>query len=322
MIVQYGAGGGVDTVIRAACGVLERILGSRFVVINMPGAVGSLASAEVFRRPADGYTLLGAGDYSKSHRVLGLSTTVPWKDWQYYKLAGSIPAWSVRYDSPYKTIADVVEDALARPGKVRVSTSGIGGAWHEATLIGLGPTGAEFTYVPYSGGAEAALAGLRGDVEVIASGVHEVVQFLRADQLRTLAVFSQRPIEVPGVRQPLRTLAESLPGVAVGGLDYPMVLGFKRDVDPSILKKLEVALQDAVADPDFTRVLHERVIFPDFLSGAEADREAAYYESLTAWTFWEHQLPGVRVDPSALGIPRPENFEQWWPPTGYRPAIP
>ena len=55
--------------------------------------------------------------------------------------------------------------------------------------------------------------------------------------------------------------------------------------------------------------------------GEAADRAASLAESTTSWLMWDLQIEGVKVNPADLGIPRPEDFDKWWPPEGYEPRI-
>ena len=52
-----------------------------------------------------------------------------------------------------------------------------------------------------------------------------------------------------------------------------------------------------------------------------ADEAAARAESTTSWLLWDLKVEGVKVNPADLGIPRPKDFNKWWPPKGYKPAF-
>ncbi|CAN5553936.1 hypothetical protein BH23BAC4_BH23BAC4_01880 [soil metagenome] len=323
IVIQYAEGGGTDTIIRGIRQALERKLGVSIRAVNQPGAVGAIATQYVAARPADGLWLLGGAEYNKFFRVLGHTDEAPWKTWQFFKIGTSVPAWGVRPDSPYESLADVIADAKSRPGEVKISNAGIGSIWHEATLVALEQaTGATFTHVPYDGGAPAALAALQGEVDVVASGVHEQIEFVRAGQLRNLAVFRDAPLEVEGLDQPLTPVTDDIPTAADVGLIHGVyAIAAKRDTDRDILLAIQEAVRESVADPQFASILHQRVMFPEFKGGEEADREAALFESVTSWVYWDEQMEGAVVDPETLGIPRPEDFASWWPPEDYEPVL-
>jgi tripartite-type tricarboxylate transporter receptor subunit TctC len=319
-VVGYAAGGGTDIVMRGIAKPMERLLGRPINVTNRPGSVAALATDFIWKRPADGYWWLGTSNYNKFLRVQGLHATVPWKDWQFYKISTSVAGWAVKPDSPYKTFGDLIEAAKRAPERIRVANSGIGGVWHEATLLVEKFAGVKFRPVPYEGGAPAVLAGLRGEVDVIASGVHEQIEQLRAGNLRNLGVFAAEPLRVSGVDAlpPVTTVVPPLRNFAPFG--GPLTLGIRRDVDVEILKTIEQYLRRAVDDAEYAQMLGHQVLFKSLKTGRDADREAAAMESVTAWLFWEQKLETAKANPTTLGIPRPEEFEKWWPPRDYKPA--
>lgn len=319
LVVGYAAGGGTDVVMRAFAGAIGRHLRASVVVSNQPGAVASIATETVWRRPADGYTWLGTSSYNKFLRVQGLHRSSPYMDWQFFQVATSVQAWGVRANSPIRDFPHLLE--VARSRTLRVSNSGVGGLWHEGTLLLTLATGVRFTHVPYEGGAPAALAALRGEVDVAATGLHEQIEHVRAGTMRCLAVFTAAPLEVEGagVLRPVTEFVPALAGFAPFGAQY--TIGVRRETPPEILQRMREAVEAAAQDAEVREQLRRMLLFPALAFGEEADRLAARLESATAWLFWEAKLPSARVNPEELGIPRPENFDQFWPPKGYRPAM-
>ncbi|MCG8558497.1 MAG: tripartite tricarboxylate transporter substrate binding protein [Hyphomicrobiales bacterium] len=323
LVIQYSEGGGTDTIIRSLGQALEKQLGVNIRAVNQPGAVGSVATQFVKSKPASGQWMLGGAEYNKFFRVLGYGDDAPWRTWQFLKVGTSIPAWGVAPNSRFKSLADVIEAAKAQPGKIKISNAGIGSIWHEATLVALERgTGAKFTHVPYKGGAPATLAVLQGEADVVASGVHEQIEYIRSGKVRNLAVFKDKPLAVPGVTEPLTPVSKDVPSaVELGLLHGVYAVGLKRDTDPEIVRKVHDAVKKAVDDPAFVKVLQGRVMFPEFKGGAEADREAALFESITSWLFWDQKMASVKRNPADLGIPRPGDFAAWWPPKDYKPVL-
>ncbi len=320
IIVGYAAGGGTDIIMRGIAKPMERLLGKPINVTNRPGSVAALATDFVWKRPADGYWWLGTSNYNKFLRVQQLHDTVSWRDWQFYKIATSVAAWAVKPESPYKTLADVIDAARKEPEKIRMSNSGIGGVWHEATLMMEKFAKVKFRAVPYEGGAPAVLAGLRGEVDVVASGLHEQIEHLRAGNLRNLAVFTAEPLKVAGIGAPFTPVTNFVSQLkSFAPFGGPLTLGLRRDVDIEIHKTINRQLPRAMEDAEFSGMLERKILFKALKTGRDADREAAAMESVTAWLFWELKLPTVKVNPAELGIPRPEEFDNWWPPKGYTP---
>jgi len=322
LFIGFAAGGGTDTVHRAQAAAMEKISGATINCVIKTGAVGSVATKFVWNKPADGYWWVANGGYGRTLRGMGYIKTIGWKDWQHYACATSIQGWAVSPDSPYKDLGDLIEAAKKRPGKITSSIAGIGNIWHMGNILLTTATGIKLNVVPYKGGAPATLAALQGDVDFCSSGIHEQVQYLRAGKLRNLAVFTDKPLEVEGVGllRPVTDFVPELKPRTPWGSQYTIAI--RRDVPVEILKKIKEWWIAAMDDPDFSRTLKRRVLFKKVMVGAEADKEAARQESMINWMLWDLHAAHIKVNPKDLGIPRPEAFEDWWPPEGYRPRIP
>ncbi len=321
VVIQYKAGGGTDMLTRAYTKAMENVLGVTINAINRPGAVGALAMDFVYAKPADGYWWLGGSQFSKPLRVMGHTKLSPWKDWQYYKCASGLQAWAVTADSPFKTLADFLDAARKSPGKYTMSNSGVGGIWNEGNELLVKEAKIKIRQIAYKGGAPAVLACLQGEVDVAGSGLHEQIEFIRAGKLRNLAVFVKEPITLKDGKV-LRPVTDSVPGLgkfAPFGSEY--TLGVRRESPVEALEKIKRAFIGAVGSPEFGGLLDKKFFFKAIALGEEADRMAALRESVTAWLFWDLKVEGAKVNPADLGIPRPEDFDAWWPPKGYKPRI-
>jgi tripartite-type tricarboxylate transporter receptor subunit TctC len=321
VVIQYKAGGGTDTNTRKYCKLMEEHLGTTVNAINRPGAIGALAMDFVYNKPADGYWWMGGSQFSKPLRVMGHTKLNGWKDWQYFKSNSALASWAVKADSPFKTMEDFLEAARKNPGKYSISNSGVGGIWNEATEILVNGAKIKVRQIPYKGGAPATLACMQGEVDVAGSGLHEQIGFIRAGKLRNLAVFSKEAIKdkTGVVFQPIGDFVPSLVKFAPFGAEH--TLGVRRDVPVEILEKIKDAFVAAVNSPEFEEHLKKKYFFKNLVVGEEADRMAAFRESVTSWLFWDLKVAGVKVNPADLGIPRPEDFDKWWPPKGYKPRL-
>jgi len=317
-VVMYSAGGGTDTVLRALSKEMSKSMGANINVINKPGAVGALATKFVVGKKADGYTLLGAANYNKFSRVKGGSTSKSWTDWYYMQAATSLASWSVRPDSPFKTFEDIVKAAKANPGKISISTSGSGGLWHElAALVGQA-AGIQLKYVPYKGGKPATLAGLNGEVDIAGGGVHEHIQFVDTGKLRSIQQTGTQDITTDSGKV-MKSIGNILPGIK-SSLPYSGIynIGIRRDAPINVIKKLQKAFVAAVNSDSFKAVAKKRKLFIDIKLGEAADRRAAQLEALTAETFARLGVKGAKTG-AELGLPKPADFDKWWPPRGYKP---
>lgn len=129
MIVSYAPGGGSDVIARLVAQYMAKHLGNNasIVVVNRPGAGGGIGFGELTRAPADGYTI----GMINTPNVL----TIPIErksnfHWQDYDLLGNVvddpDNISVRADSEFKTLKDLVTYAKAHPGEVSYGTTGVG----------------------------------------------------------------------------------------------------------------------------------------------------------------------------------------------------
>lgn len=192
VIVPFPPGGVAELTGRPALYVLSKQLKQQFILINKPGAGGSIGAAAVTTAKPDGYTLLLA---------LASVSTNPEAD----KMAGRTPAFQldqlapialltadpvilmVRTDSPYKTLKDLVDDARKRPGAINYSSSGNYGTYHVATEMFTNAAGIEMKHIPYAGGGPALIALLSGQVDVGLLGPSIASAQIKAGKLRPLA---------------------------------------------------------------------------------------------------------------------------------------
>jgi len=205
LIVTYGAGGSTDVMARVMASGLEKEIGTPVVVLNMPGAGGGIAYTELSQAKPDGYTIgtMNApaiiGHYldptrkavynRKSFELLALHVIDP-------------GLMAVKADSPFKSVKDVIDAALAAPKKVTISTAGLMGDDHFAILQLQRITGAQFAIVHFAqGGSGGVMATLGGKIDVFIGNGADLGAQSRAGTMRILGVMdSQESPLLPGVR--------------------------------------------------------------------------------------------------------------------------
>jgi len=321
VVITMGAGAGTDILTRAYTAMMEKQLGVPINCSNREGAVGALAADTVYSKPPNGDWWLGASQFCKPLRVMGYNRLCAWKDWQFYKCADGLLAFSVRPDSPFKTFSDFMDACRKNPGKIKVSNSGIGSITHEINEMLIKETKISFRQVPYKGDAGAVLAGLQGEMEVISTTINAQIELIRAGKLRNLAIGAKQPLKLKDgtTFPPITDFVPSMGKYLPFGTNY--TLGLKRQTPVEILEKVKKAFVFAANSPEFGDVIEKRYFVKSIALGEDADREAALSESITAWLAWDLKIEGVKVNPETLGVPRPEKFESWWPPKDYKPRI-
>jgi len=318
VVVMYSAGGGTDTIMRKLAEEMANAKGWSINVLNKPGAVGGVATQFVGAAPSDGYTVLGGANYNRFVRVMGHADFTPWKDWLPFKAGAASASWSVRKDSPFKTIDDVIAAAKADPGSVSISTSGTGGVWHELALIIANAAGIELKYVPYKGGKPATLAGLQGETDIAGGGLHEHIDLIRSGEFRNLLQTSGKDITLDDgtVLPTLGTVIPAAKGLPVGATYNCMV---KRDLPPEVLQEIADAFVAAANSDGFQELLSSKFFIRDTKIGEAADREGALMEAITTEIFnkFQDQIGAEVKTAEELGLPAPADFDSWWPPQGY-----
>lgn len=215
VIVPYAAGGGTDLTARVVCEALTQRLGQPVVVENRPGAAGNIGAEFVARAPADGLTLLftTSSTHATNPALYHNLPFHPLRDFAPVSQVTFIPnLLVVRPDLPVRNLAELIALAKARPGELNFGNSGSGSSQHIAAAVLAARTGIEITQVSYRGGAPAVTDLLGGKIDAIATPLVEVLQHVRADRLRPIAVTTaRRSAMLPDVP----TIGESLPGFEV-----------------------------------------------------------------------------------------------------------
>ena len=136
LVVPWGAGGGTDATARIVGTLLEKELGQPVNVVNRTGGNGVVGHSAIASAASDGYTLgMITVEISMMHWA-GLTQLSP-RDFTPVSLMNIDPAGvTVRADSPYKNLDDLIKAIRANPGKFKASGTGQGGIWHLA-LAGM-----------------------------------------------------------------------------------------------------------------------------------------------------------------------------------------
>ena len=221
IVVPFPAGGGTDSLTRQIASALTARLKWVVTVDNKPGAGGNLALDSVAKARPDGYTLvMSQTDNVVLNPLLYAKLSYdPVKDLEPVALVASGAAvLVVRADSPYKTLADVIAAAKARPGQLTVATPGTGTISHLVNQIWQNASGVKFTHVPYRGMAQAIPDLIGGQVDMYMGSIPTLLSQIEGGKLRPLAITAaKRSPVLPNVP----TYAES----GVKGVELASVWG-------------------------------------------------------------------------------------------------
>jgi tripartite-type tricarboxylate transporter receptor subunit TctC len=214
LIIPNVAGAQMDVTARLLAAELEKILGAKIIPNNKPGAGTVLGTEAAIRAKKDGYTLLYGSNAAFVTAPACTPEIVhydPIRDAEPLGLHYFFPQTiTVRSDAPWKTFPELVDYAKKNPGKIRVSTTGVGTGPHLIVETIQSITDIRWTHVPFEGGESVITAVLGGHVEATCDTLAKVKPHVDAGKMRMLLITRKMPgyPDVPtitelGYKQPL-----------------------------------------------------------------------------------------------------------------------
>lgn len=241
LIVPTGAGGIADVAVRILAPRWSEFLGQPIVIQNRSGSGGVIGTNQTAKAEPDGYTLF-AGYDSIIVALPFVQKTVDYGIDSFDYLNGfgvSSIYFFARSDSPYTSIKDFIDAAKRQPGKLAVSSYGVGVIAHFAAQRLWDLTSTDVLYVPYKSSPEAASALLAKDVDVAVTAGGGALR--NNPNARVLGIAAeQRRDDFPNAR----TLKEQ--GYPVS-LDFYIALMAPKGLPPDVKAKLTDAIQKANA---------------------------------------------------------------------------
>ena len=210
LIVPFPPGGGTDVVSRMIAEKLGLALNTAVVADNKPGAGGNIGLDAAAKASPDGYTLaMGqTSNLAVNPTLYGKLSFDPLRDFTPVVLVASQPmVLIVVNEAPWKTLAELVAAAKAKPGTLTMASAGNGTVGHLAGEMFARQAGVEFVHVPYKGASPALTDLMGGQVSLFFASAGAIVPQLAAGgKVRALAVTSAKRLDkLPAVP----TIAES-----------------------------------------------------------------------------------------------------------------
>ena len=208
IVVPSAPGGSTDFTARLIAEPLSRALGQPVVVDNKAGASGNIGNQIVAKAKPDGYTLLLAysGFQVGNPHLFKKTGWDPVKDFAPVSMLTRAPQLLVtRANLPVNNVRELIAFAKANPDKLNYASSGNGSIQHIAAELFKQMTGTTITHVPYKGAGPAVQDLLGGQVDLFITTPASVVQHVKADKLKGLAVTSNARLsslpQVPTTRE-------------------------------------------------------------------------------------------------------------------------
>jgi tripartite-type tricarboxylate transporter receptor subunit TctC len=210
VINPFPPGGASDVVTRPLASAMEPILKQPVVIETKAGAAGAVGAQVAATSKADGYTLLShitsISGFAQVDKLFGRTPKFTRAD--FIPLARFVAdpcVLLVNDKQPYKTLAELTEDAKKRPNEIIFSSSGLYGALHLPLALFLKAAGLQMRHLPTSGGGPALTAILGNNAQVLASSVAAANAQIKAGKLRALACFSDKRVaslpDVPTMKE-------------------------------------------------------------------------------------------------------------------------
>jgi tripartite-type tricarboxylate transporter receptor subunit TctC len=247
LVCPFPAGGAMDATARALAEAMKKTFPRPLVVVNRPGAAGTIGNSELVQARPDGYTL-GISAVAVL-TVQPQITDLPYKGPDTYtpimKLVNLAIVLAVREDAPWKTAQQFLEAAKKTPGKIRVSSPGIGTILHLNLEELKSRAGVDLTHVPFSGNAEAMPALLGGHVEAAMLHPSEVGPLVQGNRARVLMAFEPKRLSMFPDAATARELGHDI----TMGVYYVLIA--PKGVPPAVVDAVHQAGRRAIEDAGF-----------------------------------------------------------------------
>jgi tripartite-type tricarboxylate transporter receptor subunit TctC len=269
IVVPFPPGGQGDLAARPIAKAFERILGKPVIVDNRGGAGGAIGNAAVARGANDGHTLLmtlsSLAVLPEADRIMGrpaqyeVSELVP-----IARVLADPTLLAVNAETPWTTVAELVENAERVPGQIAYGSSGPYGTLHVSMEMFTTNAGIKLNHVPYRGAGPALNDLLSGQIKALASAPGVLKQQAEAGRIRVLANFgAARVPSFPSTPTFQELGYKDVEFYIWGGLFVP------RATPPEVVARLREAMREAMADAETRRTFEQAGSPPAYLDQPE-----------------------------------------------------
>jgi tripartite-type tricarboxylate transporter receptor subunit TctC len=290
IVVAFAPGGGADVAARLIGAYASKKWGQPVNVVNLPGASGITGTLRALNARPDGYTLL-LEPHATASMLFAVESDVP------FKMDGKTPialvtfdpvVYTVKYDSPWKSLQDVAAAAKAKPKEFRYGIAGVAAVAAFSVsqfLFTAGVPLAETNKVVFTGGAPAITALAGGHVDFAGQQWSESAGLIQGKKVRGLAVV--HPTRLPGL--------EEVPTAKEAGFPDLDVVGWQGLAGPpklpaAIVQKWAALVEEASKDPAFLE------------QAAKVNKVIVYKGPDAFWRFQEEELKKYQPLAAKMGI--------------------
>ena len=301
LIVPWAPGGSTDQITRVTAAELEKALGQTIVVVNQPGASGSIGTKSAYDAARDGYTwAAGAAQDLGTYQTLGtLNASI--KDWHLFLSVANIQVIGVNPNTPYQNPKQLLDAMKAKPGAIPVATAGVTSAGHNAMELIAKATGVTYRHVTYDGGNPAVVATVSGEAEVTTQLAVEQADMIRGKRLRPLATVSDKALELEGFGS-IPPLSATLPGFTAPANYFGIFI--PKGVPDDVVKTVEKIWAENIAKSEaIKKYANSRGAL--FAPSAGEAAQTAVFPAVQANAWLLFSGGKAKVSPDTVGIPKP-----------------
>jgi tripartite-type tricarboxylate transporter receptor subunit TctC len=264
IVVPFAPGGSNDVIARALAVPLAKRLDASVIVENKPGAAGVIGADFVAKAPRDGSVLLlTSSSFLTAAATQNQLPYDPIAAFAPVAMVGRGPMLLVvSATTPYKSPADLVAAARAKPGVLNYGTAGVGSIAHLTTELMDDTAKIQMTHVPYKGAALAAVDLAGGQIHVMISNYSTVAPLMKSGKIKALAVTSDKPHPAFPDLPPLATVAAGF------NVDIWVGVFAPAGTPAAIIDRLNREINAVAASPELSPVLEPDGTLPEAISPA------------------------------------------------------
>ena len=300
IIVPWAAGGSTDQVTRVTAAEIEKALGQKVIIVNQPGASGSIGTKNALEAAKDGYTwTAGAAQDLGTYAVLGMLDTKI-GDWALFLNVANVSTLSVNPGTPYKTPNELIDAMKAKPGAISVAAASTSSD-HSAMEAIAKATGVKHTSTsPMTAANPAVVATVAGETEATQLTA-EQAEMIRGKKLRALAIIGDKPVELDGYGV-IEPLTKSVPSFKAPANYFGIFV--PKGVPPEVIATMEKVWAEQIVNSTALKQ-YATARGAQFSPYAGADAQKAVFPAVQANAWAAAETGKAKVAPHTLGIPRP-----------------
>lgn len=265
--VVFASPGGGSSIFAEVVGSImekEKLVPVAVPRVHKPGGSQSVGMAYLHEKKGNPHYFGSTSNSYVTAALTGASKTISHKDFtDIAVLAFDEMVIIGKYDSPYKTIKDLIDAAKAKPKGIKWGGSNVGGSDSILAAMLAKAAGVEFNYIAFQSGGEVNAALLGGHIDIASANPTEVMPQIEGKTMRALALAAESRLE--GLKD-VPTLKESGYDAVFNtfrGINAPP------DIPAEAQKYYEGVARKVMDTPDFKKYISDNMMTPKFLTGAE-----------------------------------------------------